>query len=266
MIQIEEHELKYLNPLIDRWKNHYWSKDYALFDFKDQKKATILTKKVDTNDIIPNFTRGFFDSWKETVDNWEKLFDSKSPIKDGKISSQICSVVELINNYKNQIKVNDCYNNPEKYKNYLKENKELYLICDWGRTGFINTLEILPEEFKKDLNQNGNYNYWIKEKQFKDDNKVIHPLRRTYGDNFVIFMDFFEEIKEIWKANHPNAIKVIIRKQGLKRFFGITDINPETNYYHFSTVGMSESQFQETTMEYFFLYKDGTLKGSQFSH
>jgi hypothetical protein len=266
MIQFDNTELFYLKPLIHRWKNYKFNSDYNLFQFKNIKNSTLKTKHVNDNDIIPNFSRKFFNTWKETVDNWQTLFHTNHPIiENGKISSNICSVTELINIYKNQIKVNDCYINKQKYKNYLIKNKHLYIIHDWNQIGFINTLEYLPNEFKKNINPNlsNNYHYWIKEKQYTNSNgKIITPFRRPYSDNaFVLFTDFLEEIKEIWKQIHPDAIKVIIRKQGLKRFFGITDINPETNYYNLSQIGRNEPQFQETIPEYLFLFQDGTLKG-----
>ena len=62
-----KNEKYYFEPLLDRWLNHYWNSDYVLFDFKDNKKATLLTKEVSINDIIPNFSESFFKIWKEVI-------------------------------------------------------------------------------------------------------------------------------------------------------------------------------------------------------
>ena len=253
-----KNEKYYFEPLLDRWLNHYWNSDYVLFDFKDNKKATLLTKEVSINDIIPNFSESFFKIWKEVVDNWTTVFDCKEGvIKDGKIISSSLSIREYINTYKSQIKVDDCYKNREKYIKYIEDNKNLYSIIDYNNIGFINSLIYMPGNFKP---VNKSYNYGIRQK-FTTDSEVIYPFRKSYSDNFVLFMDFFEEVKEKMKY-YPNCIKVLIKRNSLKRFFGITEINQETNYYFLSSVGIGESQFQDTTIEYFFLMNDGTIKGS----
>jgi len=120
-------------------------------------------------------------------------------------------------------------------------------------------VDYLPDEFKSDLE---NKYYSIKENLYKDiESTLITPYRRIYGDSLVIFMDFFEEVKAFWKERYPDAIKVLIKRNSLKRFWGVTDINPDMDYYFFSKAGMIESQFQNTSVEYFFLFKDGTVKG-----
>jgi hypothetical protein len=254
----------YLEPLIHRWKNHYFGADYALFEFKDLKKCTLKTKEVNTDDLKTNFTESFFNSWKDAVDNWKKVFKSeKGLIENGKILADSFSVLELLNSYKTHIKVADCYENEEKYKKYIEDNKHLYSIVDYYKSGFMYSLDYLPEELKKNINKEKVLSencYFIREKLPGLDGTIIYPFRATYGDNLVLFMDFFEELKEFWKSNFPDAIKVIIKRNSLKRFFGITEINPNTNYY-FSSVGMGESQFLDCTIEYFFLFKDGTIKG-----
>jgi hypothetical protein len=80
MIQFDNTELFYLKPLIHRWKNYKFNSDYNLFQFKNIKNSTLKTKHVNDNDIIPNFSRKFFNTWKETVDNWQTLFDTNHPI------------------------------------------------------------------------------------------------------------------------------------------------------------------------------------------
>jgi hypothetical protein len=114
-----KNEKYYFQPLLDRWFNCYWGSDYSLFDFKDTKKSTLFTKDVNIDDIVPNFSESFFKMWKEVVDNWTNVFNSnEGVIKDGKIISSSLSIREYISSYKAQIKVNDCYENKEKYLRY----------------------------------------------------------------------------------------------------------------------------------------------------
>jgi hypothetical protein len=253
-------ETYYFEPLFHRWQNHIWSSDYGLFEFKNQNDITFNTKYVKLEDVVPNFSEGFFNSWKEVVDNWKELFNnSEGLIVDNKVLGENCSINELIGSYFAQKKVNDCHKNKEKYVKYLEDNKHLYSIIEYGNFGFINSVDYLPDEFKSDLE---NKYYSIKENLYKDiESTLITPYRRIYGDSLVIFMDFFEEVKAFWKERYPDAIKVLIKRNSLKRFWGVTDINPDMDYYFFSKAGMIESQFQNTSVEYFFLFKDGTVKG-----
>jgi hypothetical protein len=226
----------YLEPLIDRFKNPKFHSELRLFEIDNK-----------TNEINKNFTDSFFEIWKETVDNWSKYNPGSELIESGKVNSDILSIFHLIDSYKATKKVHDSHENKEFYKNYLVENKDLYEVMNLpGLSGYMQI--ILPFDCE-DLSKG----------KIVTINSDIYPFIYPVGESLVTFYDFFEDIKSQWKTYFPNAIKVIIRKNSLKRFYGITDINPDGGYYN--SYDMSHSIFSDCSIRYFYLMPDGNLVG-----
>lgn len=224
----------YLDPLIDAYKNSGWPSDERYFN-------------IENGELIKNFSDNFFNTWKETVDNWNDVMQTDNLlIKDGKLSTNICSVQEIILNFKATKKVKDQKKNKDFYQNYLIENKDLYELMDMpGANGYM---QILLPWTENDINNT----------KVVTINQNIHPHLYRVGDSLVTFYDFFEDIKKEWNVYYPDATKVIIRKNSLKRFYGITDINPEGGYYR--NYDMSHNIFEDCSIRYFYLMPDGDLK------
>ena len=251
-LKLDKEDQFFIDLLFDRYQNSSFYHDAAFFEIIDRKKETLYTHNVKKEDVKTNFSRTFLDQFKECVVNSKKVLGYDA-VEDNKLSIGPWSVMEFVSGYYAKNKVVDMINNTDDYIKYLEDNKDLYVIEDWINSKFINTREYLPE-LKSDK-----LLFHIKSKRVKDDYKIIHPFRRTYGDNLVIFKDFLEDIKYDMKNHYPDAVKVIIRKQGIKRFYGITDLNNEPVYYDNSKTFMysNESQFEDRTVEWFFIKKDG---------
>lgn len=224
----------YLDPLIDAYKNPNWVSDERFFS-------------IENGELIKNFSDNFFNTWKETVDNWNNVMQTDNLlITDGKLSSNILSVQEIIQTFKATKKVKDQIENKDFYKNYLVENKDLYVLMDMpGANGYMQIL--LP---------------WTENDYHKTKivtiNQDIYPHLYRVGDSLVTFYDFFEDIKKEWNTYYPEATKVIIRKNSLKRFYGITDINTEGGYY--SDYDRLHNIFEDCSIRYFYLMPDGNFK------
>ena len=263
-LKLTEDDNKFIDLLFDRYQNPLFDRDTAFFEIIDRKKETLYTYKINKEDVRTNFSRDFLDSFKEAVTKSKEVLGYDS-IDDNKLSIGPYSIMEFVSGYYAHKKVVDMVDNTDEYRKYLKDNKDIYIIEDWRNYTDINTLNYLPE-LKEYVGSSSPDNFisYIKNKPYNcylPNSKVIHPFRRTYGDNLVIFKDFLEEIKSDMKNHHPDAVKVIIRKGGIKRFFGITNLNDKPVYYNNSEAFMNsnESQFEDRTVEWFFIKKDGTI-------
>jgi hypothetical protein len=255
-LKLNEEDHFYVDLLFDKYQNPLFDHDTAFFEIIDRKKETLHTYKIKKDEVRTNFSRGFLNSFKEAVTNSKEVL-GYDVIENGKLSFGPWSVTEFVSNYYAHKKVVDMVTNTEDYRKYLEDNKHLYIIDDWVSSKLINTLEYLPELKNTEINTE-NFFFNIKSKAYvfgENNYKIIHPFRRTYGDNLVTFKDFLEEIKSNMNNHYPDAIKVVIRKQGIKRFFGITDLNDKPVYYNDS----EDSQFEDRTLEWFFIKKDGTI-------
>jgi hypothetical protein len=263
-LKLTEDDNKFIDLLFDRYQNPLFDRDTAFFEIIDKEKETLYTYNINKEDVRTNFSRDFLDSFKEAVTKSKEVLGYDS-IDDNKLSIGPYSIMEFVSGYYAHKKVVDMIDNTNEYRKYLKDNKDLYIIEDWKNYHLINTLNYLPE-LKESVGSSpiDNFFSYIKNKPYNcylPNSKVIHPFRRTYGDNLVIFKDFLEEIKSDMKNHHPDAVKVIIRKGGIKRFFGITNLNDKPVYYNNSEAFMNsnESQFEDRTVEWFFIKKDGTI-------
>jgi len=263
-LKLTEDDNKFIDLLFDRYQNPLFDRDTAFFEIIDKEKETLYTYNINKEDVKTNFSRDFLDSFKEAVTKSKEVLGYDS-IDDNKLSIGPYSIMEFVSGYYAHKKVVDMVDNTDEYRKYLKDNKDIYIIEDWRNYTDINTLNYLPE-LKEYVGSSSPDNFisYIKNKPYNcylPNSKVIHPFRRTYGDNLVIFKDFLEEIKSDMKNHHPDAVKVIIRKGGIKRFFGITNLNDKPVYYNNSEAFMNsnESQFEDRTVEWFFIKKDGTI-------
>lgn len=252
----------FVDLLFDRYQNPLFVRDTAFFEIIDRRKETWYTNKIKKEEVRTNFSRGFLDSFKEAVTNSKEVLGYDA-VENGKLSIGPWSVTEFVSGFYAQKKVYDMISNTDEYRKYLEDNKHIYVIEDWNYSKLINTLDYLPE--LKDTGANTNdyfFNIEHKAVGFGENNyKVIQPFRHTYGDNLVLFKDFLEEIKHTMQTRFKDVAKVVIRKQGIKRFFGITDLNNESCYYNNSSTFMNsnESQFSERVVKWFFVKKDGTI-------
>ena len=222
----------YIDPLLDAYKNSNWPGDKTLFE-KDAEGKTVR-----------NFSEGFLNTWKDVVDNWGEVRRTSNPlIVNDKLASYTLSVFEIIQSYETTKKVYDQINNKKFYEDYLQENKHLYELMDMpGESGRMQIF--IP------FNGEG-------EGKIATINQDIWARIYRVGDSLVTFYDFLEDIKREWKSYFPDAVKIILRRDSLKRFYGVTDINPEGGFYR--DYDRDHRMFADCSIRYFYLMPDGNL-------